>query len=187
MASFHYDHIIHGVLHVVDIIKSTIREMNNNRVATIHIDVGSLSRQALEQETLEDIAQLFHHVCREINEKQQRTEQSKNEALIDAIKDIINANFMDMNLSLQGIASLLRMTPAYVGRMFKQSEMISVSEYINEARLLQAREFLETKSYSIKEIMESVGFSNESTFFKLFKKKFGVTPKEYRLKRVWSK
>ncbi len=187
LASFHYDHIIHGVLHVVDVIKSTIREMNNNRVAAIHIDVGSLSRQALEQETLEDIAQLFHRVCREINEKQRRTEQSKNEALIDAIKDIVDANFMDMNLSLQGIASLLRMTPAYVGRMFKQSEMISVSEYINEARLLQARTFLETKSYSIKEIMESVGFSNESTFFKLFKKKFGVTPKEYRLKQVWSK
>ncbi len=78
---------------------------------------------------------------------------------------------------------MLRMTPAYVGRMFKQSEFVSVGEYINEVRLSHALEYLETKNFSIKEIMELVGYLNESTFFKLFKKKYGVTPKEYRLKR----
>jgi len=53
-------------------------------------------------------------------------------------------------------------------------------------RLKRAQDYLETKSFSIKEIMDLVGYVNESTFFKLFKKTFGVTPKEYRLKKALS-
>lgn len=182
LSGFHYDHIIHGVLHVVDIIKSTIREMNGLRVSTVTIDLSSLSRQILEKETLEELEELFHSICRDIHDKLKNAGQEKNAALVEAVKDIITTQYNDVNLSLQGIAATLKMTPAYVGRMFKQAEFVSVGEYINEVRLNQARQFLETKNLSIKEIMELVGFLNESTFFKLFKKKYGVTPKEYRLK-----
>ncbi|MFD0671504.1 helix-turn-helix domain-containing protein [Cohnella sp. GCM10027633] len=183
LASCHYDHILHGILHLVDVIKTTLREINQNRVVSIPIDLSALSRQVLEKETLHEVKELLLRVCEELHEKQRNTEQDKNAVLIDAIKEIVDANFSDMNISLQGIASTLRMTPAYVGRIFKTSELVSVAEYINEVRLRHARDYLETKSFSIKEIMELVGYLNESTFFKLFKKKYGVTPKEYRLKR----
>lgn len=183
VSGYHYDHILHGILHLVDIIKTTIRDMNKNRVASVSVDLSALSRQVLEKETMGEIEQLIKQVCREIHEKLQDSDQEKNTVLMDAIKEIVATNYNDMNLSLQAIASMLRMTPAYVGRMFKQSEFVSVGEYINEIRLSHALEYLETKNFSIKEIMELVGFLNESTFFKLFKKKYGVTPKEYRLKR----
>ncbi|MBM7567278.1 AraC family transcriptional regulator [Paenibacillus sacheonensis] len=178
----HYDRIIHGVLHVVDVIKTTIREINQNRISALPIDLSALSRQVLDQETLSDISALLQSTLLDIHEKRRGADQDTNSALIDAIKDIIETQYADMNLSLQGISATLKMTSAYVGRMFKQSELVSVSEYLNEVRLTRAREYLETKSFSIKEIMELVGYVNESTFFKLFKKKYGVTPKEYRLK-----
>jgi len=180
----HYDHMIHGILHIVDIIKATVRDMNKNRVVSLHVDLSSLSRQVLEKETMEEIYTLFREVCRDIHEKLNQLESAKNTALMDAIKEIIEVNYKDGNLSLQGIASMLHMTPAYVGRMFKQSEYVSVSEYLNEIRLKHAQAYLETKNFSIREIMELVGYVNESTFFKLFKKSFGVTPKEYRLKKT---
>ncbi|MFC5528675.1 helix-turn-helix domain-containing protein [Cohnella yongneupensis] len=183
LAACHYDHILHGILHLVDLIKTTLREMNQNRVVSIPLDLGALSRQVLEQETLLEVKELLLRVCGELHEKMRNSEQDKNAVLIDAIKEIVDANYSDMNISLQGIASTLRMTPAYVGRIFKMSELVSVAEYINEVRLRHARDFLETKSFTIKEIMELVGYLNESTFFKLFKKRYGVTPKEYRLKR----
>lgn len=180
---YHYDHIVHGILHVVDIIKTTIRDINKNRVVSLHLDLSSLSRQVLEKETMEEIGDLFRSVCRNIHEKLNSLDNEKNTALMDAIKEIVEVNYKDCNLSLQAIASILHMTPAYVGRMFKMSEYISVGEYLNEVRLRHAQAYLETKNFSIKEIMELVGFMNESTFFKLFKKSFGVTPKEYRLKK----
>lgn len=183
MSAYHYDHIVHGILHLVDIIKTTIREIGRNRVAPIPLDLSTLSRQVLEKETMQEIAELLHQVCREIHDKLQCSDQEKNAALMEAIREIVESNYQDMNLSLQGIAAMLKMTPAYVGRIFKQNELMSVGEYINEVRLSRAREYLETKNFSIKEIMELVGYLNESTFFKLFKKRYGVTPREYRLKR----
>jgi AraC-like DNA-binding protein len=182
ISAFHYDHIVHGLLHVVDIIKTTVRELNKNRVTTLRMDLSTLSQRVLEQETMSDILELLLQTCRELHDQLKHSEQDKNDVLIDAIKEAIELNYTDMGYSLQSVASMLRMTPAYIGRMFRQSEMMSVGEYINEVRLNSALHYLETKSYSIKEIMELVGYSNESTFFKLFKKKFGVTPKEYRLK-----
>ncbi|WP_219835767.1 helix-turn-helix domain-containing protein [Paenibacillus sp. R14(2021)] len=179
---YHYDHIVHGVLHIVDVIKTTIREINGNRISSLPIDLSALSRQVLEKETLSDITDLLRLTLHDIHEKRRGSEQDTNAALIEAIKDVVANHYADMNLSLQGISSMLRMTSAYVGRIFKQSELVSVGEYINEIRLTRAREYLETKNFSIKEIMELVGYVNESTFFKLFKKKYGVTPKEYRLK-----
>ncbi|QHW30897.1 helix-turn-helix domain-containing protein [Paenibacillus rhizovicinus] len=178
----HYDSIIHGALHVVDVIKTTIREINQNRISSLPVDLSTLSRQVLDEETLVDISALIQSALRDIHDKRRGAEQDTNAALVDAIKDIIDNHYADMNLSLQGISATLKMTSAYVGRLFKQSELVSVGEYLNEVRLTRAREYLETKNFSIKEIMELVGYVNESTFFKLFKKKYGVTPKEYRLK-----
>lgn len=184
LAVCHYDHIVHGVLHLVDLFKSVVRDLNRNRIVALPVDLGSLSRQVLEKETMEEIRDLLYGVCREIHDKLTRTDGDKNAALIDAIKEMIEANYKDSNLSLQGIAAMLHLTPAYVGRIFKTSEYVSVGEYLNAVRLRHAQSYLETKSFSVKEVMELVGYVNESTFFKLFKKTFGVTPKEYRLKKV---
>lgn len=184
LAGCQYDHIVHGILHLVDLLKSAVRDLNRNRIVSLPVDLGSLSREALEKETMEEVRELILGVCREVHDKLSRVDGDKNAALTDAIKEMIEANYKDSNLSLQGIAAMLHLTPAYVGRIFKTSEFVSVGEYMNEVRLRHAQAYLETKSFSIKEVMELVGYVNESTFFKLFKKTFGVTPKEYRLKKV---
>ncbi|MCL6458572.1 MAG: helix-turn-helix domain-containing protein, partial [Gorillibacterium sp.] len=182
MSIYQYDHILHGIVQIVDLIKTTIREINKNRVVSISVDLSALSRQVLNKESLDEIEQLLQQVCCDINEKLNNSIQEKNTVLVEAIKEIVTVNYSDINLSLQSIAVLLKITPAYVGRMFKKSELVSVGEYINEVRLAQALIYLETKDFSIKEIMEICGYMNQSTFFKLFKKKYGATPKEYRLK-----
>jgi len=184
LSEFPYDQIARGLLHTVDLMKSAVRDMNRNRVVPLRVELGTLGQQALEKESLEEIGQLFRDVCRDIREQLLLSDGDKNGALTDAIKEIIELNYGDRNLSLQAIAAMLHLTPAYVGRMFKSNGNPSVAEYLNEVRLKHAQTYLETKRFSIKEIMELVGYVNESTFFKLFKKSFGVTPKEYRLKRA---
>lgn len=184
LTACHFDHIVHGILHLCDLLKSAVRDVNRNRLVSLPIELSSLSRDALEQETMEEVRALIGAAIRDIHDKLSRTDADKNAALTDAIKEMIETNYKDSNLSLQGIAAMLHLTPAYVGRIFKTSEFVSVGEYMNEVRLRHAQAYLETKGFSIKEVMEMVGYVNESTFFKLFKKTFGVTPKEYRLKKV---
>ena len=53
-------------------------------------------------------------------------------------------------------------------------------DYINEYRLKIATNLLETTDMSIMEIAVKVGVNNISYFNKIFKKKFNLTPKEYR-------
>ncbi|TYP79863.1 helix-turn-helix domain-containing protein [Paenibacillus methanolicus] len=183
LSVYHYDHILHGLLHVANVLKGAVRDMNKHRVVSLQLDLSSISREVLEKDTIGEIRELFAAACAELHDRLLAQDEEKNKALMDTIKDIVEANYRDRNLSLQGIASMLHMTPAYVGAKFKQSEFISVAEFMNEVRLRHAQEYLETKNFSIKEIMELVGYFNESTFFKLFKKKYGVTPREYRLKK----
>jgi YesN/AraC family two-component response regulator len=48
-------------------------------------------------------------------------------------------------------------------------------------RIKKAVEWIEKTKLSISSIIEKVGFDNLSYFYKLFKKKYGVTPKEYQI------
>lgn len=53
-------------------------------------------------------------------------------------------------------------------------------EYLNEVRLERAKELLDNSELKLKEIIDEVGFGSYPYFFSLFKKKYGMTPKEYQ-------
>ncbi len=56
---------------------------------------------------------------------------------------------------------------------------MSVSSYITDIRLLHATELIENSSLKMNTIADQVGFSNQSSFYKSFKQKYSVTPKDY--------
>jgi len=113
-------------------------------------------------------------------------EREKKSILAEAVKEIIQANFGDSSLCLQQVAGVVRMSSVYVGKVFKTHTGLSVAEYINEVRLNKAAEMLQGTTAGIGEICTKIGMENESYFYKLFKKKYGSTPKEYMLKRAIS-
>ena len=57
---------------------------------------------------------------------------------------------------------------------------ITCIDYINDYRLNIATNLLETTDIQVMEIANKVGISNVSYFNRIFKKKFNLTPKEYR-------
>lgn len=62
---------------------------------------------------------------------------------------------------------------------FKSLYGSTVMGYLTDYRLETARKMLETAKHSIKEISHQIGYSNPSHFIAYYKKKFGVTPKQY--------
>jgi YesN/AraC family two-component response regulator len=178
-----YDQIITEITQITLLIRQTLKEMNHNRVQPIDIDMNTLSLKILEMDSLNDIHHLIMQIVYDISQQKKNFLGDRNDILIETIKEIVRQNHADLNLSLQSIAGMMKLSTDYMGRMFKKSEMISVADYINEVRLSSAQEMLETKHYTITEIMEKVGFANQSYFFKLFKKKLGSTPGDYRLKK----
>lgn len=180
------DAVVQSVIQLSILIKQTVREINQNKLSPLLIDLRSIDRLIFEKETLDEIFAEFGAILSAIFEDQKRGTETKDHFIIDTIKDVIQVNFSDPNLSLQEIADMLRMSSAYVGRIFKKQETISVADYINEIRLLKSVMLLENNNLPVNEISEKVGFSSPSYFFKLFKKRFGTTPKDYRIKKSLS-
>ncbi|MBO7743161.1 helix-turn-helix domain-containing protein [Paenibacillus sp. MWE-103] len=186
IAGMSSDAVVQSVIQLGILIKQTVREINQNKLSPLLIDLRSIDRLVFEKETLDEIFAEFGAILVAIFEDQKRGTETKDHFIIDTIKDVIQANYADPNLSLQEIADMLRMSSAYVGRIFKRQETISVADYINEIRLLKSVMLLENNNQPVNEISEKVGFSSPSYFFKLFKKRFGTTPKDYRIKRSLS-
>lgn len=92
----------------------------------------------------------------------------------------IEVGFDDFNLSAAKIADEMGLSSAYLGKMFRQSYNIAISEYINRTRVGQARVLLETEAMSVETIAAKVGFENTKYFYVVFKNIVGQTPLQYR-------
>lgn len=183
-ASLNYTHFMHAVLHLTMTVTHAISEMNENRLRPVGIDLRHFYREVLEQETAEEIQGLFRTLAAQIADQSNIGENHKVKVLCHTIKEMIVENCADADFSQQTIAQMLKMSSAYIGRVFKQGTGAAVTEYINDIRLSNALALLEADHININEIMERVGYRSQSYFFKLFKTKYGTTPKEYRLKKV---
>lgn len=76
----------------------------------------------------------------------------------------------------------LCVTPVYLSRAIKAVSGKTVMEWINEARISEAKILLRKLNVSIQEIAEELNFSDQSAFGKFFKKQTGLSPLEYRRK-----
>ncbi|MDL2257019.1 response regulator [Bacteroidales bacterium OttesenSCG-928-I14] len=101
---------------------------------------------------------------------------------LQSILKIINSNITNKELSTQFIADKLGMGSRSLYRKMEEMGEESPSHLIKECRLLVAKDLLLKTKMTIDEVVYKSGFSNKVTFFKAFNKKFGCTPKEYRMK-----
>jgi len=72
----------------------------------------------------------------------------------------------------------------HVCRTCKSVTGLTPSEYINQIRIEYAAHLLRSDEVSIDEVIESCGFDNNSYFYRLFKRQYGVTPRQYRLRNM---
>ncbi|BBI35534.1 helix-turn-helix domain-containing protein [Cohnella abietis] len=184
--SLTYTPFMHAVLQLTITVSKAVSEVNEIRLRVINIDLVDLHKKVLEKETSEDIESLFRSLASQISDKTDPGQHTKIDVLCQTIKEIIEENCTDVEFYQQTIAQLLKMSSAYIGRVFKQGTGMAITEYINDIRLEKALILLEADNMTINEIMERVGYRSQSHFFKLFKTKYGTTPKEYRLKKAIS-
>lgn len=95
------------------------------------------------------------------------------------VKNFINENFMD-EIRLAQLSEIAGMSPSAFSRFFKLHTGKNLSEYIIDIRLGYAARKLVDTSRSISEISFECGFNNLSNFNRIFKKKKGCSPSEFR-------
>lgn len=90
------------------------------------------------------------------------------------------ANHINTNLSVEKLADQLNMDRSTLSKKFKRELGFNISAYIMRRKLEEAKSLLSHTDKTISEISEYLCFSTQSYFQNVFKKKYGMTPKEFR-------
>ncbi|TDD99364.1 substrate-binding domain-containing protein [Flavobacterium cellulosilyticum] len=96
------------------------------------------------------------------------------------LNEYINQNIYQSDYTVEDLASDLNISRVQLYRKVKAILGISVSDYINNIRLEKSTELLLSTKQNISEIAFSIGFSSPYYFSNVFKKKYGISPKDFR-------
>ena len=111
-----------------------------------------------------------------------------NEELFQYIREAVIRDelFLDPTLNRQKLTERFSLPKERIGAAFAQgSPFKSVTEFINDCRLPYAAKLLtERPDLSIAEVAEASGFSRAATFIDNFKKRFALTPNQYRTQNL---
>ncbi|MGG1550143.1 AraC family transcriptional regulator [Paenibacillus ferrarius] len=83
-------------------------------------------------------------------------------------------------LSLDIVAEHIGVTPNYLSRLFKQSAGVTFIEYVTKRKLEAAAKLLVENNHSVNEIAAMLGYQSTNHFIRIFKEKYGQTPKQYQ-------
>jgi AraC-like DNA-binding protein len=87
-------------------------------------------------------------------------------------------------LSLEQVSRVAGFNPAYFARLFHQINRRTYVDYVTQIRLQQAQRFMNETLLTISEISYRVGFNDFYYFSRLFKKCYGLSPRQFRDKYI---
>ena len=128
----------------------------------------------------ESIFGLPYGAMLEFSELVRRSKEEKSMlSYVEACKRYIEKNFRK-RLEVSEIAPAIGISRTYLSRLFRQSEGITIQQYIQKVKCRHAAQMLEYSSYSISQIAQYNGFSSQSYFGSCFLTWYGVSPHAYR-------
>jgi len=150
-----------------DIISHDIRQLTTIFSASHVSDIYS---------SREKVINLLNYILWEI--KDILDFDSNNKHIIDIIK-YINENIAKP-ISLASISKHVNLSREYTSHIFKKETGKTVTDYINERKLLIAKEMILETPYPLTSISDRLSYENYSYFSKLFKNQFGISPRALR-------
>ena len=125
------------------------------------------------------ISSSIEALCVAVNKLEhiRETEQCRDERLND-IMNYIQENYL--TVTLDELAEKMHLSKPYLSKYIKEKSDKTFSEIVKNVRMKKARTLLKNTSMTVESIADSVGYQNVEHFNRLFKKKYDVTPVQYR-------
>lgn len=95
------------------------------------------------------------------------------------VRDLLEARYLD-DWTLAKLAAEAHVHPTHLARAFRRHYRCTVGDFVRMRRLEFARAHLADPDASLGAVALMAGFSDQSHFTRLFKRRFGVTPGQYR-------
>lgn len=165
-----------------DVIK---RSLLNSQIVKLLYDMGEVYQSNNIGYALKFSSILFELLYLLVNDCRidiSSTMKSKNDSNRERLMLIIN--YIKLHyaepISLKDAASLVSLNPEYFCRFFKKNMGTTFLDYLNEVRLANIyRDIIDTDK-TITQLLELHGFTNYKLFIKMFRTKYGCTPRKKR-------
>jgi len=157
-----------------------IQSLNHYKSISIPFNFNGFITDITKKETIEEINKMFLDKIDYIISNITETNDPKYDELLEQVNIVIDKEYINPNLSVQMLADEVKMSPVYLGQLYKKLTTKSIHDVITEKRMEKARELLKDTYIPISEILIKCGFTNKTYFYPLFKKVHGITPVQYR-------
>jgi AraC-like DNA-binding protein len=114
--------------------------------------------------------------CKAVN----KIEIRRGHAGKEEIAGYLDGNITNPMLSLNAISAHFKMSPSYFSRCFQEQFNGYFLDYVNSRRIEIAKKLIAENRSSIGELSAAVGYGNDVTFRRIFKKYEGVSPTQYK-------
>ncbi|NLI59872.1 MAG: AraC family transcriptional regulator [Clostridiales bacterium] len=170
---------------VVQIFNQLVGNTVIKYLADINIDISqifgsnfNIYNELSKKETMNDIEQWLINIYRRMLEY---IRWNMGDDKVGKIVDYIEKNYKK-DIGITDIADYLGFSYSHVRKIFKDKTGRNIVDFINSLRITEAKNLLTNSDLCIKELALLVGYNNDQTFTRIFKKLEGVTPGEYRVK-----
>lgn len=140
------------------------------------LEVADLSSEAV-------LLQTFAMIGSRVLEKQEAKEISDSEERFLLVKKYIDENFTDIYFSLDKVSQEFSYNKKYISSTFKKYFKVGIQEYVNTLRINYACTLIEQNYTGIADIAFLCGVKDAMYFSKIFKKRVGLSPREYVQKK----
>ncbi|MGF7048007.1 two-component system response regulator YesN [Paenibacillus sp. DS2015] len=106
--------------------------------------------------------------------------QSSYNQLVESAKEYILLHYHESDISINKVCNHLHISTGYFSSIFKKEVKMTFVNYLMHHRMETAKVLLRSTDMKAFEIAEKVGFADPNYFSFCFRKKFGISPKEYR-------
>jgi two-component system response regulator YesN len=143
-------------------------------------NIELILKETYSNKSLLYLKKLLQEKCGEVSTwYKENIISNKSEKVIKKIIAFIETNY-NQNINLKTISYEFEMNPVYLGRLFRKYTGKSFTDYINGYRIQSVIDLLENTEFSVTEICKMAGYNNINYFYQKFKKKYNITPLEYR-------
>jgi YesN/AraC family two-component response regulator len=135
---------------------------------------------SLALNTADELSGFIVRLKAEICQFMQTNSEEIQDGMINKIKRHIEAHYSSPWFSLQYLADQFNMTSTNMSHYFKNQTGLNISDYHNSLRISEAKRMLQEQDMTLENISQKIGYSNSSSFIRMFKQQVGCTPGEYR-------
>lgn len=171
---------VYSGIQITSLAKEFVEEIGGNFNEVVNTDHLFGFSSALGNDSVDQFINMVRLIFADVFHFREQQKNNRYGNIISVAKEYIENNCDTANLSLLDVAAHVNISPAYFSQLFHQETGESFIDFLTGSRMRKARSLLSNTGMRTSEVALVCGYNDPNYFGKVFKKLFGVSPREYR-------